>query len=152
MKTPQYVTEYIEKYKSGKVIFNKQRKKLVSFLENDILQRDDLYFDEKKIEDYIKFSEKWFFPLQDFQKFISCFVFLYEKETGDPYFSEFFITMARGAGKNGYISTLGAFFMTPLHGIPKYNMSVVANSEKQAKISFEEIYDMIEMNELYKPP
>ncbi|MEN3088232.1 MAG: terminase TerL endonuclease subunit [Staphylococcus pseudoxylosus] len=149
MKTPQYVTEYIEKYKSGKVIFNKQRKKLVSFLENDILQRDDLYFDEKKIEDYIKFSEKWFFPLQDFQKFISCFVFLYEKETGDPYFSEFFITMARGAGKNGYISTLGAFFMTPLHGIPKYNMSVVANSEKQAKISFEEIYDMIEMNELY---
>ena len=26
--------------------------------------------------------------------------------------------------------------MTPLHGIPKYNMSVVANSEKQARVSF----------------
>ena len=26
--------------------------------------------------------------------------------------------------------------MTPLHGIPKYNMSVVANSEKQALVSF----------------
>lgn len=57
--------------------------------------------------------------------------------------------MARGGGKNGYISTLAAFFMTPLHGIPKYNMSVVANSEKQALVSFREIYDMVESNNLY---
>ena len=89
------------------------------------------------------------FKLQDFQKFISCFVFLYEKDTKTPYFSEFFISMARGGGKNGYISTLAAFFMTPLHGIPKYNMSVVANSEKQALVSFREIYEMIESNNLY---
>lgn len=39
--------------------------------------------------------------------------------------------------------------MTPLHGIPKYNMSVVANSEKQALVSFREIYDMVESNNLY---
>lgn len=39
--------------------------------------------------------------------------------------------------------------MTPLHGIPKYNMSVVANSEKQAQVSFREIYEMIEGNDLY---
>lgn len=149
MMTPKYVIDYIQKYKDGKVEFNKERELLIRFLEDNILPRDDLYFDEQKIEDYIKFSEKWFFPLQDFQKFISCFVFLYEKDTGVPYFSEFFITMARGGGKNGYISTLGAFFMTPLHGIPKYNMSVIANSEKQAKISFEEIYDMVDANNLY---
>lgn len=149
MKIPKHVTDYIEKYKSGNVIFNKERIRLVSFLEDNILQRDDLYFDDQKIEDYIKFSEKWFFKLQDFQKFISCFVFLYEKDTKTPYFSEFFISMARGGGKNGYISTLAAFFMTPLHGIPKYNMSVVANSEKQARVSFREIYEMIESNNLY---
>lgn len=149
MKIPKYVTDYIEKGKSGKALFNKERHKLISFLEDNILQRDDLYFDTQRIEDYIKFSEKWLFPLQDFQKFISCFVFLYEEDTMTPYFSEFFISMARGGGKNGYISTLGAFFMTPLHGIPKYNMSVVANSEKQAQVSFREIYEMIEGNDLY---
>lgn len=149
MKIPKYVTDYIEKYKSGNVIFNDERADLVSFLEDNILHRDDLYFDNQKIEDYIKFSEKWFFKLQDFQKFISCFVFLYENDIKTPYFSEFFISMARGGGKNGYISTLAAFFMTPLHGIPKYNMSVVANSEKQALVSFREIYEMIESNNLY---
>lgn len=109
MKIPKYVTDYIEKGKLGKALFNKERHKLISFLEDNILQRDDLYFDTQRIEDYIKFSEKWFFPLQDFQKFISCFVFLYEEDTMTPYFSEFFISMARGGGKNGYISTLGAF-------------------------------------------
>ncbi|PNZ31276.1 putative phage terminase, large subunit [Staphylococcus petrasii] len=149
MKIPKYVTDYIEKAKSDQVIFNKERIKLISFLEDNILQRDDLYFDDQRIENYIKFSEKWFFPLQDFQKFISCFVFLYEEKSKTPYFSEFFISMARGGGKNGYISTLAAFFMTPLHGIPKYNMSVVANSEKQALVSFREIYDMVESNNLY---
>ena len=118
MKIPKYVTDYIEKAKSDQVIFNKERIKLISFLEDNILQRDDLYFDDQRIENYIKFSEKWFFPLQDFQKFISCFVFLYEEKSKTPYFSEFFISMARGGGKNGYISTLAAFFMTPLHGIP----------------------------------
>ncbi|REH76199.1 terminase large subunit [Staphylococcus felis] len=149
MKIPKYVTNYIDKYKNGHIFLNKHRIKLIDFLEKYILNRDDLYFDVQKIEDYIKFSEKWFFELQDFQKFISCFVFLYEEETLSPYFSEFFISLARGGGKNGYISTLGAFFMTPLHGIPKYNMSVVANSEKQARLSFKEIYDMIESNNLY---
>ena len=31
MKIPKYVTDYIEKYKSGNVIFNKERVRLVSF-------------------------------------------------------------------------------------------------------------------------
>ncbi|EGQ3041186.1 terminase TerL endonuclease subunit [Staphylococcus pseudintermedius] len=149
MKTPKYVTQYIDKIKTGKIIVNKERQNLVDYLEKYILNRDDLYFDFQKIEDYVGFSEKWFFEIQDFQKFITCFVFLYEADTLTPYFSEFFISMARGGGKNGYISTLGAFFLTPLHGIPKYNMSVVANSEKQAQVSFQEIYDMIESNDLY---
>lgn len=148
MRIPKYVSDYIQKYKDGKIILNEKRVWLIDFLEKHILNRDDLYFDIQKIEDYIKFSEKWFFPLQDFQKFISSFVFLYEEESLSPYFSEFFISMARGGGKNGYISTLGAFFMTPLHGIPKYNMSVVANSEKQSQVSFREIYEMIDSNNL----
>ncbi|HGE9028534.1 TPA: terminase large subunit, partial [Staphylococcus pseudintermedius] len=114
MKTPKYVTQYIDKIKTGKIIVNKERQNLVDYLEKYILNRDDLYFDFQKIEDYVGFSEKWFFEIQDFQKFITCFVFLYEADTLTPYFSEFFISMARGGGKNGYISTLGAFFLTPL--------------------------------------
>lgn len=80
MKIPSYVTDYIEKAKSGQIIFNKERIKLISFLEDNILQRDDLYFDDQRIEDYIKFSEKWFFPLQDFKNLFHASFFYMKKK------------------------------------------------------------------------
>ena len=52
--------------------------------------------------------------------------------------------MARGAGKNGLITVIAHFLISPLHGIDKYNVSIVANSEKQAKTSFVEMYETIE--------
>ncbi len=40
--------------------------------------------------------------------------------------------MARGGGKNGLISGICSFLLTPMHGIKNYNISTVA-SEDQAK-------------------
>src|SRR5699024_3934555 len=85
---------------------------------------------------------------QPFQKFIIPFVFLFEKEGNFLYFEQFFITLGRGGGKNGLITALSNYFISYLHGIPNYDISVVANSEDQAKTSFEEAYNMIERNEL----
>ena len=139
----KYVTEYIDQYRSGKIKLNKERIMLIDYLEKYILVRDDLYFNDEMIENYIKFTEKWYFPLQSFQKFMAAFVFLFYKEDDSVFYEQFFITMARGGGKNGFISSLGHFFISPLHGIPRYNISIVANSELQAKTSFKEIYDAV---------
>ncbi|HDR8464636.1 TPA: terminase large subunit, partial [Bacillus cereus] len=73
----KYVEEYIELYRSGKVKFNKERELLIGYLEKYVLNRDDLYFDDEMIEDCINFGEKWYFPLQSFQKFLIAFVFLF---------------------------------------------------------------------------
>ncbi|MBT2718337.1 terminase TerL endonuclease subunit [Bacillus sp. ISL-57] len=148
MISNKYVTEYIELYESGKIQLNKERIMLLEYLQEHILIRDDLYFDEKLIEDFVKFAEKWYFPLQPFQKFIAAFVFLFYKEDNSVFYEQFLIMMARGGGKNGLISALSHFFISPLHGIPKYNISIVANSELQAKTSFKEIYDVIDANEV----
>ena len=51
--------------------------------------------------------------------------------------------MGRGGGKNGFISTLANYFVSSLHGIDYYDVSIVANSEKQAKRSFQECYRVI---------
>ena len=123
---------------------------LIEHLESKVLNRDDLYFDEIMIENFIKFTEKWYFKLQPFQKFIVAFVFLYYKESNAIFYEQFFIMMARGAGKNGLISALTHFFISPLHGVPKYNVEIVANSELQAKTSFIEVYDCIQENEVLK--
>ena len=148
MNIPKYVTDYIEAYRDGKIHLNKERILLIDYLEKYILIRDDIYFNHDMLEKYIRFTEKWYFPLQSFQKFIAAFVFLFYEEDDSVFYEQFFITMARGGGKNGFISSLTHFFISPLHGIPRYNVSIVANSELQAKTSFKEIYDVIIANEV----
>ncbi|WP_100373083.1 terminase TerL endonuclease subunit [Bacillus sp. FJAT-45037] len=140
----KYVNEYISSYKQGKINFNKERILLINYLEKYILTREDLYFDEEMHENYIKFTERWYFPLQPFQKFLTAFVFLFYKEDDAVFYEQFLLLMARGAGKNGLISSLAHFFISPLHAIDRYNVSIVANNEKQAKTSFREVYDIIE--------
>ena len=39
-------------------------------------------------------------------------------------------------------------FLSPSHGIDRYNVSIVANNEKQAKVSFREVYDAIKGKEI----
>ena len=144
----QYVDEYIQLYESGQIKLNKERIMLIDYLKKHVLVRDDIFFDTKMHENYIKFTEKWYFKLDIFQKFLTAFVFLFYKEDDSVFYEQFFIEMARGAGKNGLISTLCNFFISPLHGIPRYNISIVANSEKQAKVSFQEIYDVVGSHEV----
>lgn len=144
----EYVDEYLEAYKSGKIILNKERVMLIEYLQKYVLTNEDLYFDEEKIDDYIKFTEKWFFPTVLYQRFLIAFVFLYDSKTDDVYYDEFFWLVGRGAGKNGTISSLGAFLISNLNGIPGYNGSIVANSEEQAKTSITEIFNAVQSNDL----
>jgi phage terminase large subunit-like protein len=148
MISNKYVDEYIHQHKTGKIKLNKERIMLIEYLEKYVLVRDDIYFDEEMHEKYIKFTEKWYFPLQSFQKFLTAFVFLFYKEDDSVFYEQFLDMMARGGGKNGLISSIAHFFISPLHGIRGYNVSIVANSELQAKTSFKEIYDVIGTHEV----
>lgn len=150
MITNRHVEHYIQRWKTGKITFNKERIMLIEWLEKDILTREDLYFDEEQIENYITYSEKYYFPLDDWEKFIVPFIFLKFKDDDELFFEEFFISMGRGGGKNGFISTLADYFTSQKHGIDNYDVSVVANAEDQAQISFNEVYNAKERNATLK--
>lgn len=150
MISNKYVDEYINQWREGKIVLNKEREQLVDYLQNTVLVKDNVYFDEDKIDKCIKFIDKWYFPVQPFQKFIIAFIFLMDEEVDSPYFTEFALFMGRGAGKNGFISAISDFLTTPIHGIKKYDISIVANSEEQAKTSFNEIYDVLLENKRNK--
>lgn len=143
MISNKYVDEYINQWREGKIIFNQERIDLVNYLENEVLIKDNIHFDDEKIDKCIKFINKWYFPVQDYQKFIIAFIFLMDDEIDTPFFTEFALFMGRGAGKNGFISAISDFMTTPIHGIKKYDISIVANSEDQAKTSFNEIYETL---------
>src|SRR5699024_6745289 len=142
----KYVDAYIKEYRTGKIRLNKERIWLIEYLESHVLNRDDVYFDEKQIDQCIKYCEKWFFKFESFQKFITAFLFLKYKETDRLFYRRFLIMMGRGGGKNGYISAISSYLKSELHGVRNYNISLVANSEDQAKTSFEEVYNVIDEN------
>lgn len=144
----KYVDEYIHLYESGKIKLNKERVLLIEYLKKYVLTRDDLYFDDEMIEDCIKFGEKWYFPLQPFQKFLIAFVFLFYKNNRRVFYRKHLWMLGRGGGKNGLISVITHFLISELHGIEEYNISVVANSEEQAKTSPDEVHKTIKRHEI----
>ena len=145
-----YVQEYIDLYESGKIKLNLERIQLIEYVQTHVLTREDIFFDDEMIENYIRFTEKWYFKLEPFQKFIAAFIFLFYKKDRSIFFDQFFFFLGRGGGKNGLISSIAHFFISPLHGIDRYNISIVANSELQAKTSFKEIYETIGSHDILK--
>ena len=150
MISNKYIDEFKRAIKNGTYIANKEQLQLVEYLEKEILTRDDIYFDTDMTDNYIRFAEKQFFPLALYQKFISSFIFLYWKRNNRVVFREFLITLGRGGGKNGWMSTLGSFFISELHGIKGYNVTITANSEDQSKVSFDESCTTIQTKRLEK--
>lgn len=144
----KYVDEYIRLYETGKIKFNKERILLIEYLRKYVLSRDDLYFDDEMIENCIRFGEKWYFPLELFQKFLIAFVFLFYKKNNRVFYRKHLWMFGRGGGKNGSISVLTHFLISELHGIEEYNISVVANSEEQAKTSPDEVHKTIKRHEV----
>lgn len=142
----QYVTDYIKLYKTGKIKLNKERVMLIKYLEKYVLSDDSLYFNEKQINDCINYGNKWFFPIQPFQKLLIAFVFLYHKNNDRRYYKEHLWLMGRGAGKNGLIEVIANFLISELNGIRNYNGSIIANSEEQAMTSVVGIRDVINRN------
>lgn len=140
----KYVDDYIQKWRNGDIILNKKRVQLIEWLEREILTRSDLYyFDDNRIDDYINFSEAWHFELEEWEKFIAPFIFLFHRKNDFVVFRIFLLIIGRGAGKNGFISTLAHYFISSLHDVDHYDVSIVANSEDQAKRSFNDVFNVI---------
>lgn len=144
----KHVDYYIQQFKTGKIKFNQERKDLIDYLERDVLSRDDVYFDDEMIDKCIAYGEKWFFKLGPFQKFLIAFIFLFFKKNNRNVYRKFLWIFGRGGGKNGLLSVVLNFLQTEMHGVMDYNISIVANSEDQAKTSFEEIYNTIKRNKV----
>ncbi len=140
----KYVDDYIQAYEAGKIKLNKRRIKLFELLKKNVLTNPDYYFNDEMVNDCITFAEKWFFPFNAWEKFLTAFVFFYDRKNKRRVFRKFLVVVGRGAGKNGWVSVVSAFLLSRLHGIRNYNGSIIANSEDQAKTSVDEIHDAVD--------
>lgn len=147
-----FISDWINIVESGEFNTCKEQKELIVFVKK-ILSDSNIIFLPHFVEDYVKLTEKYFFKLMPDQKFYASLILsLFYKPKNDNVsesdlqlvFPDVFLMAGRGWGKNGFISSLANFFITPYHGIKKYHVDIVANSEGQAKTSFNEVYDVIE--------
>ena len=139
----RYIQDYIDLVEQGKIRTCIEQKQLVAMVKK-ALQEEDLKVDEVRLEKYMSYQQYFpfsLFPWQTFVFALHCCVF---KKDGTPRWSDLFVLMGRGGGKNGYLSFEDFCLITPTNDIAYYDIDICANSEEQAKTSFDEIYNILE--------
>lgn len=135
------ITEYLDYVEEHPNWINVDRKLLIENIVKPLLERNDVFFDEKTYQNCIKYCEKHYYKLFPYQKFVYAFAFMYKDDI--PIFPKFLIIEGRGNGKDGFIVPLVNFFQTPLYGVKNYHIEIVANCEDQAKDTFNVAYEAV---------
>lgn len=139
-----FVDEYIDELRSGRTPASREMLLACDYVERK-LAAPDVYIDVEKTEKAIELIERYFsMTLFLWERFVLALVHCFHRDTDTVVFSKFLIVMGRGNGKNGFISGLVWYLSSKAHGIEGYNIDIVANSEDQAKTSFEDVYRMLE--------
>ena len=139
-----YIQDYIQSIRSGWVPASREMHQACDYIEGK-LNNPDVFVDTEKTEKAVELIERYFrMKLFPWEKFVLALVHCYYKSSDTLVFTEYLIMMGRGNGKNGFISGVAWYLTTMYHGVPGYNVDIIANSEDQAKTSFEDIYQMLE--------
>lgn len=142
------IQDYIDLVRSGKYRVCIEQIQLIDLLEKTF-EAENLRIDEAQAEKYFGYIKYFPFNLFEWEKFCFTLHNCVYKEDGELRFPDLFIYVGRGSGKNGYLSFEDFCLLTETNGIMEYNIDMCANSEKQAKITFQEIYNILESNKAF---
>lgn len=135
--------EYLEIVEEGKFNTCKEQKQLARHIRN-VFETEELTIDFPRIEKYMSYQVYFPFALFPWEKFIFVLHNCVFRKDGQPRWSDLFVLMGRGGGKNGYLSFEDFCLITETNGIAQYHIDICANSEEQAKTSFDEIWNVLE--------
>ena len=140
---PSQIQEYIDIVEQEKVRTCKEQKLLVAMVKKTF-ETEELIYDEEQIEKYLSYQK--YFPFKLFAWEIFCFVLHNCIFTTDdePRWDTLFALMGRGGGKNGFLSFEDFCLITETNGIKEYHIDICANSEEQAKTTFDDIYNILD--------
>lgn len=148
-KIPTQIQKYIDMVENEEIETCIEQKELVKYVKNVFLN-ENLKYNIEQIEKYLSYQK--YFPFDLYEWEIFCFILhnCIFRTDGLPRWSDLFILIGRGAGKNGFLSFEDFCLITETNGIANYNIDISATSEEQARTSFDEIYNILENNTKYK--
>ena len=139
------IDEYIAFVRSGKVPMCKDQIALCSYVEK-CFKEEKIYVDEQQLKRYLNHQKYFPFKLLLWEKFIFALHNCTYKAPGILRWPILFVLVGRGAGKNGYLAFESFCWITPVNGVPDYNVDIFATSEDQAKTSPDDVRAVLEKN------
>ena len=139
----KYINPYMEKILNNEIEHCLEQEEMIKNIVIPVLEREDVYIDEKKIEYGLSLQKYFPYKLIEWEVFLFALIVGVFLKDGDIFFKDIRCIVVRGSGKNGFISFLCFYFLSPYHGIKGYNIDLLANSEQQAMTSFNDVYEII---------
>lgn len=139
------IQNYIDLVRSKTIEVCKEQLLLVKYVER-CFKDENLFVDETQLHKYLGLQKYFPFELLEWEVF--CFTLhncTYSKP-GILRWPDLFILVGRGAGKNGYLAFEDFCLISQYNKVKKYHIDICANSEDQAKTSFNDVYDVLEEN------
>lgn len=142
LKLP-YLAEYIKQVTEHKYPFCKEQFKLIHYV-NYCFLTEDIYVDSEQAEKYLSYEKYFPFNLFPWEKFVFVLHNCTYTVDGALRWPILFLYVGRGTGKNGYLAFEDFCLLTQTNGIKHYDIDIFATSERQAKRSFDDVYEVLE--------
>lgn len=145
MKSCSYkpITDYIEMIECDYQPFCKEQKLLCNLIKQ-IFEEESISVNTEQAEKYFSYQKYFPYDLFPWEKFIFTLHNCVYRDDGFLRFPDLFLMCGRGTGKNGFLSFEDFCLLTPTNGIPHYDIDIFAMSEDQARVSFNDIYEILE--------
>lgn len=144
---PARIQEYIDLVRaSGQVC--RDQLQLADLVER-AFRTERLRYDEAQAERYLKLQKHFPYRLLPWEVFVFLLHNCVYKPGGQLRWPRLAIVVGRGAGKNGYLAFEDFCLLTPVNGVRNYDIDIFATSEAQARVTFDDIWDILESNAAY---
>lgn len=140
------IQNYIDLVRSGNIEVCIEQIELVDLVEK-AFREEELIVDTELLEQYLSLQKYFPFKLLDWEIFCFTLHNVVYSEPGVLRWPDLFIFVGRGAGKNGYLAFEDFCLLSQFNEIEEYHIDICANSEEQARTSFDDIYKVLETNE-----
>lgn len=146
---PPEISEYMAIVRSAEYPVCKDQVLFCDLVEKSF-REDDIYIDYERLRKYLAYEKYFPFKLFPWEKCVfvlHCCTFWTADNT--PRWSDLFLYLARGTGKNAYLAFEDFCLITPANGIKNYDIDLCATAQEQAKRSFDDIHNILENNPRY---
>lgn len=145
---PARIRDYMDLVRSGTQTVCRDQVQLMELVER-AFAREDLRYDDNQAERYLRLQKHFPYRLLPWEVFVFLLHNCVYRANGQLRWPRLAIVVGRGAGKNGYLAFEDFCLLTPVNGIRNYDIDIFATSEAQARVTFDDIWDILEGNAAY---